>query len=144
MNESDLEAEQPLSRLFVDQLGAFGGETAELELHVVDLVGDVVHARPMGGDEPADGRLLAERSQELDASRADEHGRGLDALVLDERAVLELGAEQSCVRCERLVQIVDGHAEMMDAAGSHGTDANGGLVLRRRQGAHGADRLGRP
>jgi hypothetical protein len=34
--------------------------------------------------------------------------------------VLELGAEETLVRVERVVQVVDGDAEMMDAAGSHG------------------------
>ena len=144
MDESDLEAEEPLPRLLVDQVCACGSEAAELRADVVHLVGDVVHSRPAAGEELADGGLLAERREQLDAPRADEHGGRFDTLILDEGAVLELGAEQLQVRLEGLVQVVHGHAEMMDAAGSHGTDANGGLVLGRRQRADGADRLGRP
>src|SRR5688500_4565065 len=94
MDESDLEAEEPLPRLLVDQVGACGGEAVELGADVVDLVGDVVHARATAGEELTDGGLLAERRKQLDPAGADEHGRRLDALVVDESAVLELGAEQ--------------------------------------------------
>ena len=96
MDESDLEAEEPLSRLLVDQVCACGSEAAELRADVVDLVGDVVHSRPAAGEELADSGLLAERRKQLDAPGADEHGCSFDALVLDESAVLELGAEAGC------------------------------------------------
>jgi hypothetical protein len=38
--------------------------------------------------------------------------------------VLELGAEELLVRRERLVEVLDGDAEVMDAARGHGVDAN--------------------
>ena len=116
MDECDLEAEEALARLLVDQVGACCGEAIELVADVVDLVRDVVHSRPAAGEESPDGRLLAERREQLEPSGADEHGRRLDALILDVGAVLELGAEQTRIRLERLVQVLDGHAEMMDAA----------------------------
>src|SRR5688500_14003406 len=144
MDESDLEAEEALAGLLVDQVGACGSEAVELGLDVVDLVRDVVHSRPAAGQEPADGRLLAERREQLDPAGADEHGRRLDALLLDAGAMLDLGAEQARVRLERLVQVLDGHAEMMDATCDHAADANGGLVAGRWQSTNGADRLGRP
>ena len=75
------------------------------------------------GEEPADGRVVAERREQLDPAAADEHRRRLDALVGHRRAVLELGAEQPRVRPERLVEILDGDAEMMDAARVHTRDA---------------------
>src|ERR687898_1858209 len=127
MDEGDLEAEEPLPRLLVDQVGACGGQAVELGANVADLVGDVVHPRAAPGQELADWRLVAERREQLDAAGADEHGSRLDTLVLDERTVLELGAEKAHVGIERLVQVLDGHAEMVDAAENHGIDANGGL-----------------
>src|SRR3989337_2541417 len=98
MDECDLEAEEALPRLLVDQVGACGGEAIELGVDIVDLVCDVMHPRPAAGEELADGRLLAERRQQLHPAGADEHGRRLDALLLDVGAVLELGAEQPRVR----------------------------------------------
>ena len=121
MDESDLEAEQPEPRLLVDQLRTCGGEAAELGAYVVDFVGNVVQPRPAAREEPANGRLLVERSEQLDPAGADEHGRRLDALILDDGAVLELGAEQAHVGLESLVQVLDDHAEMVNAVGDHGS-----------------------
>ena len=132
----------PTPRLLVDQVRACGGEAAELGAHVVDLVGDMVHPRAAAGEELADGGLLVERRQQLDPAGADEHGRRLDALVLDDGAVLELGAEQAHIGLERLVEVLDCHAEMVNAACDHAADANGGLVLDRGERAYGADRFG--
>ena len=142
MDECDLEPKEALPRLLVDQLGALGREPPELREDILDLVGDMVHPRTAVCEEPSNGSLLPERGKQFDPARADEHGRGLDALVLDPRAVLELGAEEPLVRIERVVQVVDGNAEMMDAAGSHGKRCYWRLLLR--ESAHGADRLGRP
>jgi hypothetical protein len=38
--------------------------------------------------------------------------------------MLELGAEEPLVRRERFVEVLDGHAKVMDAARGHGVDAN--------------------
>ena len=134
MDESDLEPEEPLSRLLVDQIRAGGGEAIELGPDVVDLVGDMVHARPAAGEELADGGLVTERREQLDPAGADEHGRGLDALVFHNGAVLELGAEQTDVGLERLVQVMDGHAEMVNAAGLHGSMLPSALAAKRPSG----------
>ena len=141
MDEGDLEAEEALSGLGVDQLGACGGEPVELGLHVVDLVRDVVHTRPALGEKPADGCLVAERREQLDAPLADEHGGGFDTLVRDVGPMLDLGAEQALVRLDGRVEVVNGDAEMVDAAGPHGSDAIEALVL---ESAHGAYSLGGP
>jgi hypothetical protein len=125
MDESDLKAEETLPRLGVDQLGPCCREPFELDTDVVDLVGNVMHARAAARQEPADGSLGAKRGEQLDTAGADQHGRRLDSLVIDLRPVLELGAEESLVRCEGLVEVVNGDAEMMDAAGLHGSDAIG-------------------
>jgi len=142
MDEGDLEPEEPDPRLLVDQGRARGRKAAELGAHVGDLVGDVVHPRAPAGEELADGSLVVERCEQLDASGADEHGRRLDTLVLDQAAVLELGTEQPDIGLEGLVQVLDGHAEMVNAACDHAADANGGLVLDRGERAYRADRFG--
>src|SRR5256886_6365233 len=46
VHERDLEPEHPLARLAVDQLGAARSEVGGSGPHVVDLVRDVMHARP--------------------------------------------------------------------------------------------------
>jgi hypothetical protein len=130
MDKGNLEAEEARPGLGVDQLRTPGGEPVELGLHVVDLVGEVVHARAALGEELAYRGLVSERREQLDAARADEHGCRLDSLIVDLGSVLELGPEEARVRVDRLVQVVNGDAEMMDAAGPHGTDATR-LVLDR-------------
>ena len=123
MDECDLEPEKPVPRLLVDQLGPYGREPPELHEDIVDLVGDMVHSRPSVCEEPADRSLLAERGEQLDAARTDEHCRSFDALLLDAGSVLELGPEEPPVRVECVVEVMDGDAEMMDAADAHGSDA---------------------
>src|SRR4051794_26329435 len=91
VDERYLETEQPRVRLVVDQVDAARVEPGELGPHVVDTVGDVVHSRPAPGQEAPHRRVVAERVNQLDAAVADTNGRRLDALILDARAVLELG-----------------------------------------------------
>src|SRR5205085_10529102 len=124
VDERDLEAEEPLPRLVVDQLRAAFGEVRQRLAQVVDLVGDVVHARPAVREELADRRVGAERGEQLDAALADADRSRLDALLRHELAVLELGAEEPLIRRERLVEVLDGDAEVVDAARGHGVDAN--------------------
>jgi hypothetical protein len=61
MHERDLEAEHAVPRAFVDQLDALLGKVSERGLDVSDLVGDVMHAFAALREEPADGRVVAER-----------------------------------------------------------------------------------
>ena len=121
MDERDLEAEEALVRLRVDHLGARVGEAGELGADVLDLVGDVVHTRPAFREEPADRRLLAERRNQFDPARSDEDGRRLDPLRVHAAAMLDLCAEEPLVRVHGLVEVVHGDAEMVDAAGGHGS-----------------------
>jgi hypothetical protein len=123
MDECDLKPKEALPRSVVDQLGPFSREPPELHEDILDLVGDMVHSRAALCEEPADRRFFTERRKQLDATRADEHRCGFDTLFFDTGSVLELGAEQALVRVEGVVQVVDGDAEMMDAAGAHGSDA---------------------
>ena len=69
--------------MLVDQLGAVGPQPVELGADVVDLERDVVHARAALREERPDGRVGAERREQLDPALADAQRRRLDALVLD-------------------------------------------------------------
>ena len=123
MDERDLQAEEPLVRLGVDQLRAFPAQRVERDANVVDLVRHVMHAWPALGEEPADGRVVAARRDELEPARTDEHSCRLDTLVGDERPMLDLRTEEACVRVDRFVEVEDGDAEMMNAARVHAVDA---------------------
>ena len=108
MDECDLEPEEPAPRALVDQLGALGGELVERGADVVDLEGDVVHPGPRLERNLPTGVSSPSAAEQLDPVRADAQRGGLDALLLDRLAVLELGAEKPFVGRERLVEIVDG------------------------------------
>lgn len=130
VDEGDLEAEQPRARLGVDQLRARFRERRERLTDVADLVRDVVHARPAAREELADRCVLAGCGKQLDASGADEHSGRVHALLIHPGTVFQLGAEQSAVGLDRLVEVVDGDAEMMNATGSTRGDANRGAAGR--------------
>src|ERR1041384_1114782 len=121
MEKRDVEPEQAGVRLGVDELRALALERGQCRADVLDLERDMVHTRAARSEKPPDGRVAFERREELDPPAADEHGRRLDALLRHGRAVLELGAEEARVRLERVVEVGDGHAEMMDAAWVHAT-----------------------
>lgn len=126
MNERDLQAEEALARCCVDELYALTGESGQRGTQVVHFVGHVVHSRPSLGEELAHRRIVAGRREQLDAAVTDQHGRCLDTLVGNRRAVLELSAEKSGIRVQSFVEVVDGDSEMMDAANVHASDANEG------------------
>ena len=116
MDERDLEAEHAAARSLVDQLGTRIREMGEGSADVLDLVRDVVHSRAARDEEPADGRVVAERAQQLEPALADADGRGLDSLLLDPRALLEPGAEEALVGIERAVEILDGETDVVHGA----------------------------
>jgi hypothetical protein len=111
-------------RLGVDELGALALQRVERGPNVVHLERHVVHAGPARGEEPADGRVVLERREQLNAPGADEDGRRLDPLLGDSRTVLELRAEQPRVRPESVVEIVDRDTEVMNRARIHANDAS--------------------
>jgi hypothetical protein len=116
MDEGDLETEHAAARGLVDQLGALVRKMSESRAEVLDLIRDMVHPRAALCEEAADGRVLAERAQQLEPALADADGRRLDALLLDARALLDAGAEETLVRVERTVEILDREADVMDRA----------------------------
>jgi len=117
MDERHFETEHTAARRLVDQLGARVRQLREGGANVVDLVRDVVHPGAALREEAADGRILAERAQQLEPARADADERGLDALLLHARALLEPCAEQALVRIERAVEILDRETDVMHRAG---------------------------
>ena len=123
MHEGDLEAEHARARLDVDQLGARLGESGESGVHVVDLVGDVMHPGPALREELADRRIVAKRREQLDAAVADADGRRLDALGIDAGPMLEPAAEETLVGAHRLVEVHDGQADVVDPSCFHPGDA---------------------
>src|SRR5256886_17489785 len=74
MHERDLEPEEALPRLVVDQLDTLFGELVDRGANVGHLVSNMVHPWPPLGEELADRSLIAERGQQLDATRARFHG----------------------------------------------------------------------
>jgi hypothetical protein len=114
MDERHLEPEHAPPRRGVDQLGSGLCEMCESSREVADLVGDMVHSRTPLREKAADRRVVAERAQQLEPALADPDGGGLDALLLDARALLQARAEQPPVRLESRIQIGDGEADVVD------------------------------
>lgn len=116
MDERDLETEHAPPRCLVDQLRALVREMSEGRPDVVDLVSDVVHSRASLCEEAADRGVLAERAEQLEPALPDSDRRCLDALLLDEGALLEPRPEEALVRVQRPVEILHGEAHVMHRA----------------------------
>src|SRR5579884_492912 len=119
VHEPDLEAEQPAPRRLVDQLGACGARARQLRPDVLRLERHVVHPGAALREEPADRRVVAERRQQLDPGAADAERRRLHALVLEALAVLDRRPEQPRVALDRLVEVGDRDADVVDAGERH-------------------------
>jgi hypothetical protein len=117
MDERDLEAEHAVPGRLVDQLGTCLRKVRESRADVFDLVRDVVHSRASLGEKAADRRVVGERTEKLEPTLADADRRRLHSLLLDARAVFEPGAEEALVRLERIVEILDGEADVVHRAG---------------------------
>jgi len=114
MNERDLEPEEPGPRLLVDQLHAVGPEPRELGGQIRDGKRDVVHPGAASREKAADRGVRAERVEELDPRVADSERRRLDPLLRHDRAMLDRRAEETGVRLDGAVEVVDRDAEVMD------------------------------
>jgi hypothetical protein len=108
MHESDLHAEETGTRDVVDHVHTLSSEVGKATWQIVDRVGDVVHPGAALREEATDGRVLTECAQQLEAALADADGCRLDALLVHARAMLEPRAEETLVRVERAVEILDG------------------------------------
>lgn len=107
VDERDLEAEQTLAGAFVDEIRAGTRELGERGVEVAHLVGHMMHPGSSLREEATDGRVLAERLEQLDAAVADADGSGSDSLLVHRCAVLDLRAEQSLVRRQSLIEVID-------------------------------------
>ena len=125
MNERHLQTEQAAPWSLVDELGARRAELDERCPDILHAVGNVMHPRPPGREEAADGRVRAGGREQLDPTRADEKGCRVDALVGDERTMLDRGAEVPAVGLDRGVDVVHCDPDVMDAAGAHAADRIG-------------------
>jgi len=67
----------------------------------------VVHSRSSLLEEAADGRVLAERFEQLDTTFADSDRCGTDTLTFDCRAMLDPRAEQTLIGRESRVEVLD-------------------------------------
>lgn len=133
MHEGHLETEQPRPGLLVDQLGACSGKLGKGRPEVLDLVGDVVHARPALGEEPPHRSVLAEGLEQLHAAVADPERSRTHALLLHCRLMLDMRSEEALVRAQSAVEILDRDTDVMDPPRLHAGDAIGGLRLRRAE-----------
>ena len=121
MDEHDFEPEQPSSRSPVDQLRARGLELGQGGVEILCLEGDVVHPGAASSEETPHRSVVAGRGHELEPAVPDEQGSGLDPLVDERLATLDLRSEERLVGRDGLVQIGYRHAEMVDAP--HAGDA---------------------
>jgi hypothetical protein len=130
MDECNLRAEKPSPWMLVDELGARVLELAERLLEVGALERHVMHAGAAPGEEAPDRRVFPGRRQELHARVADEERDRDDALLGKSVAVLDRRPEESLVRRDRFLEVVDRDAEMMDAADPHAVDAIGARLAQ--------------
>ncbi len=123
MDESNLEPEQTLARSFVDQVRPGAHELGERGGKVAHVERDVMHARATLREEPADGSVGAKGLEQLDATVPDAQRHRTYTLLLDRRAVLDLGAEETLVRRECRFEVVDRDTKMVDPARLHAGEA---------------------
>lgn len=130
MHERNLEPEHPLPRHLVDQVGTVRCELGDRGPYVSHLIGDVVHPRPACGEKPPDGRIAAERREELDPALAHTDRRRLDALIVDAGAMLEPPAEEALIRAHGLVEVGNCDTDMVDPPRFHVGDATAVCRIR--------------
>ena len=119
MKEGHPRAADPGPRRLVDEAHAGGGARVQRGLHRLDAVGDVVESRPPAAQELAHRGVGPERLEQLDVAVADVEQRRVDALLGHRLAVDEWHAELVAVERERVVDALDGDADVVDR-GQHG------------------------
>jgi hypothetical protein len=107
MDERHLKAEEAGAGRLVDQTRAGLPQPLQLGSDVGNLERNMVQTRATACKEAPDRRVGPERRQKLDPARAGMQGRGIDSLVLEASAMLELGTEQPPVRLDRGVEVGD-------------------------------------
>jgi hypothetical protein len=107
MDERDLQPEEPAARGLVDQARTGPPQPLELDADVGDLKCNVVQAWASLRQEPPDRSLGPQGSQELDPPGAGTQGDGVDTLLLEAVAMLDLRLEQPRIRLDGCVEIGD-------------------------------------
>ena len=113
------EPRMPIRGSLVDQLEPGLAAAPRASRRCPHLVGDVVQPRSLLGQEPAHGRVGRERREQLDVVLADVQQHRLHALLLDDLAVGDAELEAVAVELQRGLDLLDGHADVVDAA-EHG------------------------
>ena len=104
----------PVRGCFVDKAQAGVAHRLEGRVDVIRPVRHVVKAGSAPFEELPDRRVRAERPQQLDMALADPEEHCLDALLRDRLAVLERHAEPLLVEPNGVVEVLDGHADVID------------------------------
>jgi len=123
VDERDFEAKKTGPRAFVDEIYARARELRQRSFEIAHLVGDMVHPRPPAREEAADGRVLAERLEQLDTAPADANRRGAHTLILHRRAMFDARVEQPLIGRESRVEVLDRNSKMVDTPRLHASDA---------------------
>ena len=129
MDEGHPGVADPHAGRLVDELQAPLAQRGERGVDVGHAVGDVVQPRAAAGQEAAHGRVRREWPQELDVPVADLEQHGLDALLVDDLAVLERQPVGLLVQRDRRVEVGDGDADVIDPL-EHGRESSAPRVVR--------------
>ena len=105
--------------LLINQPGAFCLEVRQRRIDIGNGKRYVVHSFATGLDEPPNGRLRAERLQELNERTADGDHRFFDALLGNNLAIHGLGAEEPEVLGKGDIQVPDGQGDVIEVVGEH-------------------------
>jgi len=100
--------------LLVDELYPLLFEFCQLRVNIRRLEADVVQPLAFTFEEFADGRVRRKRLKQLDLALTDREKRGLDALVFDLGLSVDVELQRVTVELERLVEGVDGDADVVD------------------------------
>jgi hypothetical protein len=119
MDERDLVPAEPAPKHGLDQRRSARAELGGGRSDVGNLERDVVQAGPSPLEEPSDRRVRAQRGDELDTPSSDQEVGRLDAFVLDAPSQLDGGVEQTLVRRDRLLEIVDRERDVVNGVHLH-------------------------
>jgi hypothetical protein len=107
MDEGDLQSEESAARGLVDQARTGPPQPLELGADVGDLKRNVMQAWASLRQEPPDRSLGPQGGQELDPPAAGTQGDGVDTLLLEAVAMLDLRLEQPRICLDGCVKIGD-------------------------------------